>query len=190
MNLPDSVMFRWAEKFGFEKPLKFDRKDFTSQTQDGRGAPGPKMGKKNSKKENKPSNPFFSDISPTDSATDGDDKDEEKGIWEWFENKIFYILHGKEPFYATMRNNFYPRFVKAPFVLKHKDKFIGSDRKDFFTTSERSTVVYRLLQQAPYHKEGNREFFGVDELVANGSYKAAYPLHDGPYETGAISIGF
>ena len=30
-----------------------------------------------------------------DSAADGDDKDEEKGIWEWFENKIFYILHGK-----------------------------------------------------------------------------------------------
>ena len=63
MNLPDSVMFRWAEKFGFEKPLKFDRKDFTSQTQDGRGAPGPKMGKKTSKKEKQPSNPFFSDIS-------------------------------------------------------------------------------------------------------------------------------
>ena len=44
--------------------------------------------------------------------------------------------------------------------------------------------MYRLLQQAPYHKEGTREFFGVDELVANGTYKAAYPLHDGPYETG------
>ena len=66
LNLPDSVMFRWAEKFGFEKPLKFDRKDFTSQTQDGRGAPpaSSKMAKRSSKKDNKPTNPFFSDISP------------------------------------------------------------------------------------------------------------------------------
>ena len=45
------------------------------------------------------------------------------------------------PFYTTMRDNFYPRYVKAPFVTKHKDKFIGSERRDFFTTSERSTVV-------------------------------------------------
>ena len=55
-----------------------------------------------------------------------------------------------------------------------------SDDTDWVSTLQ----VYRLLQQAPYHKEGNREFFGVDELVANGTYKAAYPLHDGPYETG------
>ncbi|KAL5252147.1 hypothetical protein ACHWQZ_G015068 [Mnemiopsis leidyi] len=120
-------------------------------------------------------------MSQEDDETETDD--EETGIWSWIEDKMFYILHRNMPFYSTMRENFYPKYVKAPFLVKHKDKFIGSDRKDFFTTSERSTVVYRLLQQAPYHKEGNREFFGVDELVANGSYKAAYPLHDGPYET-------
>lgn len=49
------------------------------------------------------------------------------------------------PFYSTMRENFYPKYVKAPFLVKHKDKFIGSDRKDFFTTSERSTVVSKYV---------------------------------------------
>ena len=43
-------------------------------------------------------------------------------------------------------------------------------------------MILRILQQAIYLKEGNRELFGVDELVANGTYKAAYPLHDGSYE--------
>ena len=29
LNIPDHVMMKWAEKFGFEKPLKYDRRDFT-----------------------------------------------------------------------------------------------------------------------------------------------------------------
>ena len=178
INIPDHVMSRWAEKFGFEKPLKYDRRDFTENTEEKRKRSLPGLARKPTTRS------FFSDFSPSvvEEEESGGEK-EDKGVWDWIEEKFFYILHGKVPFYTTMRDNFYPRYVKAPYVTKHKDKFIGSERRDFFTTSERSTVVYRLLQQAPYHKDGNKEYFGVDELVANGTYKAAYPLHDGPYET-------
>ena len=33
ISIPDHVMSSWSEKFGFEKPLKYDRKDFAEDTQ-------------------------------------------------------------------------------------------------------------------------------------------------------------
>ena len=53
----------------------------------------------------------------------------------------YYSNIFQEPFYINMRKNFYPKFIKAPFVSKHKDKFLGWEKPDFFTTAERSAVV-------------------------------------------------
>ena len=46
--------------------------------------------------------------------------------------------------------------------------------------------MHLILQKATYHKDGDRVYFGIDELVANGSYKAAYALHDGPDDIGKV----
>ena len=35
LNIPDHGMMKWAEKFGFEKPLKYDRRDFTKKNEVG-----------------------------------------------------------------------------------------------------------------------------------------------------------
>lgn len=176
LHVPKKILLKWAEKFGFEKALKCDRKAHLERC---RGAAGQK--KKNMNKRVFDDFPKMSDDSSDDSEEE-EEGEEKSGIFNWCDRKIFFILHGKDSFYSNMRKNYFPKIVKAPFVVHHSDKFLGFERSDFFSPAERSIVVYRILQQAVYLKEGNRELFGVDELVANGTYKAAYPLHDGSYE--------
>ena len=169
---------KWAEKFGFEKPLKCDRKAYLERC---RGAAGRKK-KQPSARAFQDDFPKMSDESSSDSEEDLDGTEEKGGMFQWVENKIFHLLHRNDPFYENMRKNFFPKIVKAPFLVNHAEKYMDFNGRSFFSPAERSIVVYRILQQANYLKEGNRELFGVDELVANGTYKAAFPLHDGAYE--------
>jgi len=55
------------------------------------------------------------------------------------------------------------------------------DEERFFTRADRSRMVHDLLIRTRYDRSNSaRKFrFGIDRLLANGSYSAAYPLHDG-----------
>ena len=61
-------------------------------------------------------------------------------------------------------------------------RFLGSEDPDsFFTRAQRSRMVYEILATTPFGKEKKGEV-GVERLVDEGAYQAAFPLHDGPYE--------
>ena len=76
-----------------------------------------------------------------------------------------------------------PKYYTAPFKLEKLHKFIGKDDPDtFFSRSQRSRMVYEILETTVFGKEKKGEV-GIDRLVADGAYAAAFPLHDGPYET-------
>lgn len=57
-------------------------------------------------------------------------------------------------------------------------RFLGSDDLDsFFTRAQRSRMVYEILATAPFGKEKKGEV-GIERLVGEGAYTAAFPLHD------------
>eukprot|EP00111_Clytia_hemisphaerica_P002798 TCONS_00007881-protein len=67
------------------------------------------------------------------------------------------------------------------FRMDRIDQFrFPAKKQDFFSNSQRSRVVHRILEKCRYD-ERKRYQLGTARLIANGSYKAAYPLHAGPY---------
>ncbi|KAH7729860.1 Anoctamin/TMEM 16 [Aphelenchoides avenae] len=74
-----------------------------------------------------------------------------------------------------------PDYFTQPFIEQHADCFINYENpEEFFPRSERSRMVYDLLIRTRYDRSEFREKFrfGIERLVKNKSYLAAFPLHD------------
>ena len=57
-------------------------------------------------------------------------------------------------------------------------RFLGSDDQDtYFTNTQRSRIVWEILTTAAYGKRKRAEI-GVERLVEESVYVAAFPLHD------------
>jgi hypothetical protein len=57
-------------------------------------------------------------------------------------------------------------------------RFLGhEDRDAFFTRAQRSRMVYEILATAPFGKDKKGEV-GIERLLGEGTYTAAFPLHD------------
>ena len=74
------------------------------------------------------------------------------------------------------------KFYTSPFKLDKLNKYLGKDDPDsFFTATQRSRMVYEVLASTPFGKEKRGEV-GIDRLLNESAYEAAFPLHDGPSE--------
>ncbi|KAE9549961.1 hypothetical protein FO519_006820 [Halicephalobus sp. NKZ332] len=71
-------------------------------------------------------------------------------------------------------------YFTQPFVDQHLDCFVNhEDERRFFPNSERSRMVYDFLIRTRYDKCQTDKFrAGIDRLLKNGTYSAAYPLHE------------
>ncbi|XP_077510547.1 anoctamin-7-like isoform X1 [Amblyomma americanum] len=59
--------------------------------------------------------------------------------------------------------------------------FLGSDNQDeYFTVTQRVCVAYEILQTARYGARRKAQI-GIDRLIEEGVYTAAFPLHEGDY---------
>ena len=57
-------------------------------------------------------------------------------------------------------------------------RFLGNDDPTtFFATRDRQRVAYEILAQTVYGKRKRAEV-GIDRLVEEGVFAAAFPLHD------------
>jgi hypothetical protein len=57
-------------------------------------------------------------------------------------------------------------------------RFLASENQDtFFATRDRQRVAYEILAKTPYGKKKRAEI-GIDRLVEEEVYAAAFPLHD------------
>ncbi|XP_075877433.1 anoctamin-5-like isoform X3 [Nelusetta ayraudi] len=76
-----------------------------------------------------------------------------------------------------------PDYFTYPFTKSKSDFFLISDRDTFFPPSTRNRIVYYILARCPYYKENevDKEKTGIKRLINNGTYTAAFPLHDCPY---------
>lgn len=58
--------------------------------------------------------------------------------------------------------------------------FVNYENEDeFFSTSDRIRMVHDYLIRARYNDGTKEKYrFGIDRLIQNGTYTAAYPLHE------------
>ncbi|XP_060647312.1 anoctamin-1 isoform X2 [Drosophila nasuta] len=79
-------------------------------------------------------------------------------------------------------NNIFPKRAHRFTAIYSRDKeYLFDIRQDcFFTTAVRSRIVEFILDRQRFPaKRHNEMAFGIERLVAEGVYCAAYPLHDG-----------
>ncbi|XP_067675849.1 anoctamin-4-like isoform X8 [Haliotis asinina] len=76
-------------------------------------------------------------------------------------------------------------YFTAAFSRERVDQFIIKDKDTFFNTAQRSLIVYQILLRCVYEDLGDKRKnkFGIKKMLSTGSYVAAYPLHEGNYES-------
>ena len=62
-------------------------------------------------------------------------------------------------------------------------RFVIKSRETFFTSAQRSQIVWQILMRTRYADASSedRSKVGINRLLNNGAYLAAFPLHDGSY---------
>ncbi|KAK0395415.1 hypothetical protein QR680_001269 [Steinernema hermaphroditum] len=73
-----------------------------------------------------------------------------------------------------------PEYFTAPFIGQHLTSYINwNDRENFFPAAERSRMVFDFLIRTRYDAVETEKYrIGIDRLTSNGTYMAAYPLHE------------
>ncbi|XP_043227614.1 anoctamin-7-like [Amphibalanus amphitrite] len=73
-------------------------------------------------------------------------------------------------------------YFTCPFKKAKLDKFLGSEDQDnYFSTGQRIRIVYEILATSVFGKRKQGEV-GIERLVDEGTYNAAFPLHDGDFK--------
>ncbi|XP_051547999.1 anoctamin-5 [Myxocyprinus asiaticus] len=75
-----------------------------------------------------------------------------------------------------------PDYFTSTFDKSKIDFFLIEDKDTFFPPSTRNRIVYYILSRCPYSKE-DKDKKGIKRLLNNGTYTAAFPLHDCRYWT-------
>jgi hypothetical protein len=64
------------------------------------------------------------------------------------------------------------------YIIFPNFRFVGHEQPEtFFSQADRSRMVYNLLCRARYDIT-DEMCYGIERLVQEGAYNAAYPLHD------------
>ncbi|XP_032444772.1 anoctamin-4 isoform X1 [Xiphophorus hellerii] len=69
----------------------------------------------------------------------------------------------------------------APFSRSRIHHFIIHNKDTFFNNATRSRVVHHILQRVKYEEGKNK--MGLNRLLTNTSYEAAFPIHEGSYHS-------
>ncbi|KAJ8333944.1 hypothetical protein SKAU_G00412630 [Synaphobranchus kaupii] len=69
----------------------------------------------------------------------------------------------------------------APFSRARMHHFTINNRETFFSNSTRSRIVHHVLQRTKY--EDRKSKMGINRLLGNGTYEAAFPPHEGGYKS-------
>uniref|UniRef100_A0A3Q1AHV4 Anoctamin n=1 Tax=Amphiprion ocellaris TaxID=80972 RepID=A0A3Q1AHV4_AMPOC len=72
-------------------------------------------------------------------------------------------------------------YYTCQFRTNKLQRFLGSDHQEtFFKTTQRHQVLYEILARTPYGSVKKGEV-GIDRLVSEQVFTAAYPLHQGDF---------
>ncbi|XP_070110116.1 anoctamin-4 isoform X9 [Equus caballus] len=100
---------------------------------------------------------------------------------------IFVKLHapwevlGRYAEQMNVRMPFRRKIYYLPRRYKFMSSFIIHNKDTFFNNATRSRIVHHILQRIKYEEGKNK--IGLNRLLTNGSYEAAFPLHEGGYRS-------
>ncbi|XP_063800404.1 anoctamin-3 isoform X2 [Pseudophryne corroboree] len=69
----------------------------------------------------------------------------------------------------------------APFSRARMHHFTINNKDTFFSNSTRSRIVHNILQRTKY--EDGKSKMGINRLLGNGTYEAAFPPHEGSHKS-------
>ncbi|KAL4648376.1 anoctamin-7-like [Arapaima gigas] len=74
-------------------------------------------------------------------------------------------------------------YYTCAFRKSKMGKFLGSENQQtYFSNTQRQRIVYEILSRTAYGKRKRAEV-GVERLLNEGVFTAAFPLHEGPFES-------
>nr|KAG5698674.1 hypothetical protein BaRGS_022562 [Batillaria attramentaria] len=98
----------------------------------------------------------------------------------WSE-KLLKMLHVPNIMHQNVPNQPLDYYT-CQFKTSKLERFLGSDdQENFFPPVQRHRIVNQILSTAVYGKRKKAEI-GIERLLEEGAYTAAFPLHDGPFE--------
>ncbi|XP_069029249.1 anoctamin-7 [Embiotoca jacksoni] len=101
-------------------------------------------------------------------------------IINWSE-QVLSKLSLPNPLYQDVPNP-PPDYYTCQFRTNKLQRFLGSDDKEtFFKTTQRHQVLYEILARTQYGSLKKGEV-GIDRLVSEQVFAAAYPLHEGDFQ--------
>ncbi|XP_048404739.1 anoctamin-4 isoform X3 [Stegostoma tigrinum] len=69
----------------------------------------------------------------------------------------------------------------APFSQQRIHHFIINNKDTFFNNATRSRILHHILQRVKYEEGKNK--IGLNRLLGNSTYEAAFPLHEGSHRS-------
>jgi hypothetical protein len=99
-----------------------------------------------------------------------------------FVDRILRFLHlSHNPFLSEAPRRYYDLFTSV-FEISKQDHFMSDDHFPVhFTNTQRSFAVHEILQTTPFGRIEKGEI-GIERLVRERIFQAAYPLHEGDYK--------
>ncbi|XP_036611726.1 anoctamin-7 [Trichosurus vulpecula] len=95
--------------------------------------------------------------------------------------KLMRKLGLRDPLYEEvpdMPQDYYTGLFK----VKKLSRFLGSDNpKTFFASTKRHQILYEILEKTTFGHE-RRGLFGIEQLLSEKVFNAAFPPHDGPFQ--------
>ncbi|KAM9299553.1 anoctamin-7-like [Gastrophryne carolinensis] len=96
-------------------------------------------------------------------------------------DRFFQKLHIPNPMYQHVPNKPLDYYTCA-FRQSKLQRFLGNEcHATYFTNTQRSRILYEILSCTLYGKRKHAEV-GIERMLKDGIYTAAFPLHEGPYE--------
>ncbi|XP_056129339.1 anoctamin-7 [Lampris incognitus] len=73
-------------------------------------------------------------------------------------------------------------YYTCAFRKSKMNRFLGGENHEtYFTNTQRHRIVFEILARTVYGKRKRAEV-GIDRLLNEGAYMAAFPLHEGPFQ--------
>lgn len=99
-----------------------------------------------------------------------------------FVDRLLRFLHlSHNPFLSEAPSRYYDLYTSI-FEISKQDRFMSDDHFPVhFTNTQRSFAVHEILQTTPFGRIEKGEI-GIERLVRERIFQAAYPLHEGDYK--------
>ncbi|XP_059806917.1 anoctamin-7-like isoform X1 [Hypanus sabinus] len=76
-----------------------------------------------------------------------------------------------------------PEYYTCQFRLSKLERYLNrNNQEDFFSNTQRHEIVYQILEKTVYGVQRKSQV-GIENLLSEQVFSAAFPLHDGPYES-------